>query len=206
MAAGGRSRERKDGHLAATFFTSPAGFRTWLVRHHRSATALWVGFHKKGTGRPTLTWPESVDEALCFGWIDGIRRSVDQDRYAIRFTPRKRGSTWSLVNVRRAAQLIAEQRMQPAGLAAYEAREASKTGVYSFEQRQAPALDAASEKRFRANAEAWRWFESQPPGYRRLAFFWVVSAKREETRARRLDTLIADSAAKRRIGPLRRER
>lgn len=190
--------------VAPTFFATPAAFRRWLAKHHASATELWVGFHRKATGRPSLTWPESVDEALCFGWIDGVRRSVGTEAYTIRFTPRKRGSTWSTVNTRRAGELIRAGRMQPAGLRAFEARDPAKSGIYSFERREAARLDEAAEARFRAHKEAWRFFEAQPPGYRKIAVHWVVSAKREETRARRLETLIADSAAGRRIALLRR--
>jgi uncharacterized protein YdeI (YjbR/CyaY-like superfamily) len=188
----------------ALYFDSPAAFRRWLERHHASSTELLVGFHKVHTGRPTLTWPESVDEALCFGWIDGVRRSVDTDRYTIRFTPRTASSTWSLVNTRRAEALIAEGRMRPAGLRAFEARRASRSGVYSFEQRQEPALSQADTARFRAHRKAWTFFQAQPPGYRRTATHWVVSAKRDVTRAKRLDTLISDSAQGLRIGLLRR--
>jgi uncharacterized protein YdeI (YjbR/CyaY-like superfamily) len=187
-----------------TFFATPGEFRRWLERHHESEGELWVGFHKKGSGRPSMTWPESVDEALCFGWIDGVRKAVDGERYAIRFTPRKRGSTWSLVNTRRVEELIRGRRMQPSGLRAFEARDADKSGAYSFEQRTAARLGAEAEARFRANRAAWRFFESQPPGYRKTAIWWVVSAKREATRERRLQTLIEDSAAGRRIAPLRR--
>jgi uncharacterized protein YdeI (YjbR/CyaY-like superfamily) len=187
------------------FFASPAEFRRWLKQHHDSARELLVGFYKKASGRPTLTWPESVDEALCFGWIDGVRRSIDAERYTIRFTPRTKGSTWSDVNVRRANALIRDGRMQPAGLRAFQARNPEKTGIYSFEQRTAARLSAAGEARFRANATAWAFFETQPPGYRRIAVWWVVSAKQEATRDRRLQQLIDDSAAGRRIAPLRRK-
>jgi uncharacterized protein YdeI (YjbR/CyaY-like superfamily) len=190
--------------MRPTFFATAAEFRRWLKQHHRSERELWVGFHKKSSGRPSLTWPESVDEALCFGWIDGVRRTIDSESYAIRFTPRKRGSIWSAVNTRRAEEFIREGRMQPAGLRAFEARDPAKSGVYSFEQRRGARLSAEAEARFRANPAAWRFFESQPPGYRRTAVWWVVSAKREATRARRLETLIDDSAAGRRIAPLRR--
>lgn len=178
-------------------------FRDWLARHHASATELWVGFHKQATGRPSMTWSESVDEALCFGWIDGIRKSVDADGYMIRFTPRKRGSTWSNVNLRKVKDLMREGRMQPAGLEAYEAMKPEKSGIYSFEQRAAAALSAKEEKRFRRSPGAWRFFQSQPPGYRKLVVWWIVSGKREATRARRLQTLIEDSAAGRRIAALR---
>ena len=186
-----------------TFFETPAAFRRWLATHHRSARVLWVGFHKKATGRPSLTWPEAVDEALCFGWIDGVRKSIDADSYTIRFTPRRAGSTWSLVNTRRAAELTREGRMQPAGLAAFEMRDPLKSGVYSFE-RAAAALDAEAEAQFKANRAAWSFFQSQPAGYRKTAIHWVVSARRAETRARRLATLVSDSAAGQRLGPLRR--
>ena len=187
-----------------TYFKTAAEFRQWLERHHASATELWVGFHKRGTGRPSLTWPESVDEALCFGWIDGIRKKVDEERYTIRFSPRTDGSTWSAVNTRRAKALIAEGRMQPPGLAAFEARDRKKSG-YSFEQRRSLQLEAALQARFKRNAAAWRFFEAQPPGYRRTVIFYVMSAKKEETRLRRLESLMAECAAGRRIGLLRRE-
>jgi uncharacterized protein YdeI (YjbR/CyaY-like superfamily) len=165
---------------------------------------LWVGFYKKDSGRPSITWPESVEEALCFGWIDGVRKSIDAQSYTIRFTPRKPGSNWSLVNIRTAKRLIREKRMQPTGLRAWEARQADKSGVYSFERRSDARFDADLESRFRQNAAAWRFFESQPPGYRRIVTYWVMSAKQPETRARRLGTLIRDSAAGRRIGLLQR--
>lgn len=184
-----------------TYFASPAEFRRWLSKNHRTARELWVGFHKKSSATPSMTWPESVDEALCFGWIDGIRKAVDAERYVIRFTPRRKGSYWSAVNTRRARELIEAGRMRPAGIAAFEARDERKTR-YSFEQRQAPKLGAEARRRFRSNAPAWRFFESQPPGYRKLTIFWVISAKQEATRARRLETLIADSAAGRRLGML----
>jgi len=186
------------------FFATPIDFRRWLKRHHRSERELLVGFYKKGSGRPSLTWPESVDEALSFGWIDGVRRRLDDESYSIRFTPRKRGSIWSDVNRRRVEELKRAGRMQPAGLEAYEARDAARSGVYSFEQRKAARLDPDAEARFKADRAAWRFFTSQPPGYRKTAIWWVVSAKRDETRARRLATLIEDSGAGRRIGPLRR--
>jgi uncharacterized protein YdeI (YjbR/CyaY-like superfamily) len=186
-----------------TFFATPADFRRWLEKHHQSERELWVGFHKKGSGKPSITWPESVDEALCFGWIDGIRKTVNDESYTIRFTPRRTGSNWSNVNTRRVAELIGDGRMQPAGRTAFEARDPKKSGVYLFEQKKAAKLNKDAEKQFRSNRKAWRFFESQPPGYRNTAVGWVVSAKREETRARRLETLIEDSAAGRRIGLLR---
>jgi uncharacterized protein YdeI (YjbR/CyaY-like superfamily) len=187
-----------------TFFATPADFRRWLTKHHRSATELRVGFYKRGTGRPSMTWPESVDEALCFGWIDGVRNAIDAVSYMIRFTPRKATSTWSLVNVKRVAELVRQGRMQAAGQRAYDARNPEKSGIYSFEQRVAARLTPEAEQRFRANQAAWIFFEAQPPGYRKTATFWVVSARQEATRDRRLEILINDSAAGRRIAPLRR--
>ena len=186
------------------FFATPEDWRRWLEKHHASRPELWVGFYKKGSGRPSITWPESVDEALCFGWIDGIRKTIDADSYVIRFTPRKARSNWSLVNTRRVGQLISDKRMHPSGMRAFEKRDPKKSGVYSFEQRENATLTAGNEKEFKRNRAAWSFFQSQPPGYRKIATFWVVSAKREETRARRLAALIEDSAAGRRVGPLRR--
>lgn len=191
--------------MKPTFFATPAEFRRWLKHHHESAAELWVGFHKKGSGRPSITWPESVDEALCFGWIDGVRKRIDDDSYVIRFTPRKPGSTWSLVNTRRAEDLIASGRMQPTGRRTFEQRDPARSGVYSFEQREHAKLTPAQETQFKANRQAWTFFQSQPPGYRKIAVFWVVSAKQEATRARRLQLLINDSAAGQRIGLLRRQ-
>ncbi|HEX7048787.1 MAG TPA: YdeI/OmpD-associated family protein [Longimicrobiales bacterium] len=184
------------------FFRTPAEFRAWLERHHATADELWVGFYKKTSGRPSLTWPESVDEALCFGWIDGIRKSIDEVSYRIRFTPRRPGSIWSTANIRRAQELIEAGRMQPAGLEAFAGRKEDRTRRYSFDQG-VVELGEAYEAEFRANAKAWAFFEAQPPSYRRTATWWVISAKREETRRRRLATLIRDSEAGERIAPLR---
>jgi uncharacterized protein YdeI (YjbR/CyaY-like superfamily) len=182
----------------ATFFASPAHFRRWLQKHHATAKELLVGFHKKDSGTPSITWPESVDEALCFGWIDGVRKRLDETRYTIRFSPRRARSNWSLINVRRVRELIAQKRMAPAGLAAFAAREAKKTGLYSYENRPAE-LDEAFAKVFRRNKAAWAFFQAQPPGYRKLANWYVASAKKEETQKKRLARLIADSAAGKRI-------
>jgi uncharacterized protein YdeI (YjbR/CyaY-like superfamily) len=185
-----------------SFFASPAEFRAWLEEHHADEREVFVGFHKKATGRPSMTWTEAVREALCFGWIDGVRRSIDADSYANRFTPRKPRSNWSAVNVKHVEELIREGRMHPAGLAAYEARAPARTGVYSYEQRHEAKLDDAQDEQLRSNRRAWEFFQAQPPGYRQLAIYWVVSAKREETRARRLARLIEDSAQGRRIAQL----
>lgn len=176
------------------FFASPAEFRAWLEASHASARELWVGFHKKGTGRPSLTWPESVAEALCFGWIDGVRRRLDDERYMIRFTPRRPGSTWSAINVTMMERLIAAGRVHPAGLHAYSLRAQAKSGIYSYEQRHRAELDADMLRQFQRNRRAWAYFQARPPGYRRTATWWVVSAKRAETRAKRLAQLIASSA------------
>jgi uncharacterized protein YdeI (YjbR/CyaY-like superfamily) len=186
------------------FFATAADFRAWLERHHEDERELWVGFHKKGSGRPSITWPEAVDQALCFGWIDGVRKGIDDASYMIRFTPRSPTSTWSKVNVGRMAELMAGGLVEPAGRRAFERRTADRSGVYSFEQADAAVLSDAQEARFRTDERAWAFFSSQPPGYRRTAVWWVVSAKREETRARRLEDLISDSADGRRVGPLRR--
>ena len=177
------------------FFATAAELRAWLEAHHADETELLVGYYKKGSGRPSITWPESVDEALCFGWIDGIRRRIDDESYSIRFTPRRARSIWSAVNIKRAGELIAEGRMTPAGLAAFEARSDDRSAIYSYEQRHHAALDDEQERRFRANAAAWEWFQSRPPSWRRTAVYWVTSAKKPETRERRLATLIEDAAA-----------
>jgi uncharacterized protein YdeI (YjbR/CyaY-like superfamily) len=186
-----------------TFFATAAEFRRWLHRHHARKTELWVGFHRKGSGRKSLTWPESVDQALCYGWIDGIRKSIDETSYKIRFTPRRATSIWSAVNIRRVAELIDAGLMQPAGRAAFENRDPRKAGLYSFE-RESVAFDAPLRAQFEAAADAWTFFNAQPPSYRKPATHWVMSAKKEETRQKRLRALIEDSAAGLRIKQLRR--
>jgi uncharacterized protein YdeI (YjbR/CyaY-like superfamily) len=186
------------------FFAGPDEFRAWLEANHAAESEVLVGFYKKHTGRRAMTWTEAVCEALCFGWIDGLTRRIDDDSYCIRFTPRKARSNWSAVNVRHVEELLRAGRMHPAGIAAFEARAPEKTGVYTYENRHAAKLSPEQAERFRANERAWEFFQAQPPGYRQMAIFWVVSAKREETRARRLATLIDDSAHGRRIALLRR--
>jgi uncharacterized protein YdeI (YjbR/CyaY-like superfamily) len=190
--------------VQATFFAAPTGFRAWLATHHDRSRELWVGFYKKSSGEPSITWPEAVDEALCFGWIDGVRKRIDDVSYAIRFTPRKPRSSWSAVNVDRVAELTRLGRMHPAGLAAFARRAADRTGIYSYEQRKAAVLDPAAEAAFRANTKAWEFFQAQAPWYRRTAIWWVVSAKKEETRRTRLAQLIDDSAHARTIRQLTR--
>ena len=185
------------------FFPTPADLRAWLVTNHAAAGELWVGLHKKGSGRPSVTWPELVDQLLCFGWIDGVRKSLGGDSYVIRTTPRRRGSRWSAVNRRRVPELIDAGLMMPAGLAAWEGRDEAEDRRYAFEREEA-SLGEAYGAELRRDAAAWAFWNAQPPGYRKTAAWWVVSAKREETRRRRLRTLVEDSAAGRRIAPLRR--
>jgi len=165
-----------------------------------------VGFYKVGSGRPSITWPQSVDHALCFGWIDGVRRSIDETRYVIRFTPRRPGSVWSAVNIRRVEELIGAGLMHPAGLERLKARKESKSRIYSYEQQRKDAtLSPKYAAMLKANPKAWEFFQSRPAWYRRTTSWWVMSAKKEETRQRRLRALIADSAAGRDVQPLRRK-
>lgn len=181
-----------------TFFPTPADFRDWLEKHHAEELELLVGFYKRGSGKPSITWPESVDQALCFGWIDGVRRRIDDVSYSIRFTPRKAVSNWSAINIARVAELTKLGLMAPAGLRAFEKRREYESAIYSYENK-VRTLPPADEKRFRANRKAWAFFTTQAPSYQRVAIYWVTSAKREETRERRLATLIDDSANGRRL-------
>lgn len=185
------------------FFASPAHFRRWLQANGHESDELLVGFYKKSSGKPSITWPEAVDEALCFGWIDGVRHSLDADDYTVRFTPRKPKSQWSAVNIRRVQELAKSGRMQPPGLQAFKGAEAQER-TYSYEQRNESCFTKEQERAFQTNRAAWEFLQSQPPWYRRTATFWVVSAKKEETRQKRLDTLISDSALHRPIKPLTR--
>jgi len=186
------------------FFANNSEFHIWLEKNHDKASEIWVGFHKKSSGKLGITMPESVDEALSFGWIDSIRRSVSDTSYANRFTRRKASSTWSAINIKRAKELIRLGRMQPPGLRAFEQRTPERSAIYSYEQRQTATLSDAFETQFRANKKAWNFFQSQPPWYRRVSAFWVLSAKREETKLKRLAKLIEDSESKRTIPPLTR--
>jgi uncharacterized protein YdeI (YjbR/CyaY-like superfamily) len=183
------------------FFETPAALCDWFTANHATAVELWLGFHKVGTGRPSVTWAEVVDEALCVGWIDGVRKRIDDETWKIRLTPRRKGSIWSAVNIARVPELEAAGRMQPTGRRAFEARDEARSAIYSYE-RAIAALSAADEVAFRANAAAWVWFEKAAPSYRRAATHWVTSAAKPETRARRLATLIEDSAAGRTVKPL----
>ena len=194
VARGGANRRA----VKPAFFPAAEGFRKWLEEHHSVARELWVGFYKKSTGRASITWPESVAEALCVGWIDGIRKSVDESSYAIRFTPRTPRSIWSAVNIRRARALTEEGRMHPAGLRSFAARREYRSGIYSYEQRPEDLVEPYRSA-LRKHKSAWSFFRLQPPHYRRAVNWWVVSAKREETRQKRLAALIEHSAAGRRI-------
>lgn len=186
------------------FFPSSKALREWFMRHHLKAEVLWVGFHKRETGVPSVTWPDSVDEALCFGWIDGVRKSVDAQRYMIRFTPRKKASHWSLVNVQKMKVLLEQGKVKPKGLEAWAMRDEAKTGRASHERAQPAVLEPFELKQFKANAKAWAWFEAAPAWMQRSSRHWVVSAKKTETRARRLAQLIEASEASQPIKPLRR--
>jgi uncharacterized protein YdeI (YjbR/CyaY-like superfamily) len=180
------------------FFKTPSAFRKWLAAHHATSRELWVGFYKKNSGKPSIDWPESVDEALCFGWIDAIRKSIDEESYMIRFTPRKPSSVWSAVNIRNVEKLIKENRMQPAGLKAFEARKENRSGIYSYEQR-SPELVEPYLGKLKRNKAAWKFFQAQPPSYRKVMNWWVVSAKQEATRLKRIDKLIEESEQGRRM-------
>lgn len=183
--------------IKPTYFATEADFRRWLKAHHDSADELLVGFWKKGSGKPSIDWPQARDQALCFGWIDGVRKSLGDDAYTIRFTPRRKGSIWSKVNVDRFNALKSDGQMTPAGERAYEENK-HKSGLYSYEKPLA-SLEAAETRLFRKNKAAWSYWEAQPPGYRKLVLNWITTAKKPETRAQRLATLIEDSQAGRRI-------
>jgi uncharacterized protein YdeI (YjbR/CyaY-like superfamily) len=184
------------------YFESAAAFRSWLTRNHLAATQLWVGFHKKATGRPSMNWAESVDEALCVGWIDGVRMRVDDERYKIRFTPRRARSIWSAVNIARMQRLIKARRVLPAGAAAFAARQENRSGIYAYEQR-SDTLPEPYAAVLAANKAAMKFFIAQPPSYRKTISWWVVCAKKEQTRLRRLHKLVADSAAGRRVNTMK---
>jgi uncharacterized protein YdeI (YjbR/CyaY-like superfamily) len=184
--------------LKPKFFRTAADFRSWLQANHGTATELWVGFYKRASGRPSVTWPESVDEAVCFGWIDGIRKRFDEISYQIRFTPRRRGSIWSATNIKRAKELLKQQRMRPPGLKAFAARKQNKSGIYSYEQRTAELRERDAQL-LKQNEAAWNFFQRQPPSYRKMISWWIVSAKKDETRMGRLAKLISDSAKEKRL-------
>jgi uncharacterized protein YdeI (YjbR/CyaY-like superfamily) len=184
--------------MRVRFFRTPAELRAWFDRYYATEEELWVGFHRTHTGKRTLTWSQSVDEALCVGWIDGIRKRIDEASYKIRFTPRKKTSTWSAINVRKVAALKKQKRMREAGLKAFEARLPNKVGIYAYEQRK-PELDEPYRGMLYKNKEAAAFFEAQPPGYRKLVTWWIVSARKEETRLARIRKLVEISARKKRL-------
>jgi uncharacterized protein YdeI (YjbR/CyaY-like superfamily) len=187
-----------------TFFPTPSDFRAWLESHHDKFQELFVGFHKKSSGKPGITWPESVQVALCFGWIDGVRKSIDEISYTIRFTPRKPTSTWSSININLVRKLTKKGMMHAVGLKAFAARNEKKSGIYSYEQRKSARLTREQEKQFRANKNAWEFFRSQAPWYQRVTTYWVISAKREETKLKRLSSLIEHSQNRRTLPQLTR--
>ena len=180
--------------MEVTFFPSPSHFRKWLEQNHADVAELWVGFYRKDSGRRSITWPESVDEALCFGWIDGLRKRIDAESYKIRFTPRRTISRWSNVNIGRVEELTRAGRMRAAGTKAYQQRTPARSGSYSYENRKRAKLDKRAEKQIRSSPAAWKFFQAQTPSYRQVITWWVMSAKKEETRARRLAKLIEHSA------------
>jgi uncharacterized protein YdeI (YjbR/CyaY-like superfamily) len=181
-----------------TFFSNQLEFRKWLEKNHEKEAELYVGFYKVDSGKPSMTWSESVDEALCFGWIDAVRKSIDKESYFIRFTKRKPKSIWSAVNIKKIEELTKQGRMTPAGIAAFNLREESRSKIYSYEK-QSVKLSDDFEARFRANEKAWSFFQSLPPSYHKPAINWVMSAKQETTRVKRLEELITDSEAGRKI-------
>lgn len=185
--------------LKPIFFVDAEALRLWFVNHAAGATEVVVGYMKRGTGVPSITWPESVDEALCVGWIDGVRHRIDDERYQIRFTPRRKGSHWSNINIRRMAALKKAGRMKAAGLAAFAARTRTRTGRAHYEQRTKAKLSPQDIKTFKRNAAAWKYYGSLTPGYLHLVNWWITSAKKPETRARRLNTLMKACAEKRRL-------
>ena len=183
------------------FFPTPEAFRKWLTKHGSTSTELFVGFYKVGTGKKSITWPESVDEALCYGWIDGVRKRIDEDSYQIRFTPRKKNSIWSTVNIERVRVLTEEGRMTEAGLAAFERRTERRSSVYAYEQTSSPELEESELRLFCTNKVAWAHFEKLAPSYRKRIVYWVIGAKQPTTRARRLAKLIESCAAGQRMMP-----
>jgi uncharacterized protein YdeI (YjbR/CyaY-like superfamily) len=194
-------RDQSGGMTKPRFFKTAAAFRAWLDKNHDKATELWLGLRKKGSGLPSVTYKEAVDQALCFGWIDGIAKGIDEISYMQRFTPRTKKSTWSAINIARMAELEALGLVHSAGRTAFDQRDPSRTNQYSFEQKSI-ALTPAEQKTLRARKKAWAFFDSQPPGYRKQATWWVISAKKQETRQKRLQTLIEDCEAGRKIKPL----
>ncbi len=182
-----------------TFYATPQAFRAWLQKHAATQTELLVGLYKVDSGRPSMTWPESVDEALCFGWIDAVRKRIDDSAYQIRFTRRKPRSVWSAINIAKYEQLLLQGRVTPAGAQAWACRTTAKSKIYAYEQPQTAELSAAELKLFKSQRAAWQFFDNAPPGYRKTLLHWVTTAKKPETRAARLDTLVQTCAAGKRL-------
>ena len=195
---GGRNTAKPAGDPPVVFFRTPEALRRWFAAHHETATELWVGYYRKDSGRPSITWSESVDEALAVGWIDGIRKRVDEVSYTNRFTPRRRGSVWSVINIARAEALRKAGRMTPAGLAAFAERRENRSGLYSYEQRTV-TLPEPFEAQLATHRRAAAFFAAQPPGYRKLMSWWIASAKRADTRAARFAKLVAACRAGKRL-------
>ena len=181
------------------FFAKPAAFRAWLEKHHRTQPEQWIGFYRRASGRASITWPEAVDEALCFGWIDSLRKTISPHSYKIRFTPRRPGSNWSAINIARMKELIRLDRVRPAGMTAFRKRLPAKSRVYSYENRKAAKLSATATRLFRRQSAAWDFFQQQPAFYRQMMVWWVVSAKLPQTQKNRLQRLIASSRAGHRL-------
>ena len=193
MRSSGKKVETTLQSDSPIFFAKPAAFRAWLDKHHQTTTEQWIGFYRKATGLASITWPEAVDEALCFGWIDGLRKTIGPRSYKIRFTPRRPSSIWSAINIARMKELIRDGRVRPGGITAFQRRLPATSRVYSYENRKSARLSRPATKLFRAESAAWKFFQQQPKSYRQVAIWWVVSAKRPQTRENRLQRLIVSS-------------
>ncbi|MCQ9640024.1 YdeI/OmpD-associated family protein [Chryseobacterium sp. WG14] len=184
--------------MEATFFATKEEFREWLEKHHTEEKELLAGFYKTGSGKPSMSWSESVDQALCFGWIDGVRKSIDHERYSIRFTPRKSGSIWSLINIKKVEELSKAGLMTPSGQQVFALRKEEKSGIYSHEKENI-LLAPVYKDQFMAHTTAWNFFEAQPPSYKRVIIHWIMSAKQEKTRLSRLEKAIDKSGQLKRL-------
>jgi uncharacterized protein YdeI (YjbR/CyaY-like superfamily) len=184
--------------MQPTFFPTPQDLRDWLDKNHKTEQELLVGFYKVGTKKPSITWSESVDQALCFGWIDGVRRSIDEESYSIRFTPRKPTSIWSVVNIKKIEELTKAELMKEAGLEAFKLRKEERSGIYSHEK-EPSKLTSEYEDQFKANKKAWEFFEEQAPSYKKVMIHWIMSAKQDKTQISRLEKTISESENGKRI-------
>ncbi len=183
------------------FFKTQKSFRKWLEINHTKKTELWVGYYKKSSGKKSITYKQALEEVLCFGWIDGIARGIDEEKYSQRYTPRRKGSVWSTINIKKAEELIKNKKMHPFGLHVYKNRDIKKTGLYSNEQKEIK-FPAGFLKQLKSNKTAWKFFSNMPPGYKKTATWWVISPKQDETKKRRLNVLIRDSEVGRKIGSI----